>query len=248
MLQLDQHFLKDKETIRRAVLALHIDPEDIVLEIGPGKGAITLELAKQSKQVIAIELDRSFEPYLDKMPANVQVKYGNVLEELKYLRFNKIISNLPFSISEPFLKAMLSVNLDLAVLFVSKTFYELFSSESKWNIIARSFFDIVKIMDVSRDCFDPRPKTDSVLVKFKRRTDQLSPIEQLICELMLQSDKKLKNALMYSLSRVTKMTKKQAKTAITALDLPNLLEKNVDALSNEQFLSFYSQLSRMSIV
>ncbi len=237
---LDQHFLINKEVLKQIIKESKLKKKDIILEIGPGKGVLTKELTKKSK-VVAIEIDKDLKLELN----NLELIYGNALEIMDNLEFNKIISNIPYSISEPLFKKMLKLNFDLAILMVGKNFYEVLVDEkSKWNIISNIFFDIEKISDVSRDSFKPKPKTDSVILKFKNRKTKLNEFEKIIKEIVLQDDKKLKNAIMYALVRIKGLTKKQAKEIIFDYKLPpNIFEKNVDYLSNKQFYKLTKEIN-----
>src|SRR5436190_16083574 len=76
-----QHFLSDRHILQRIVRLAAIAPEDTVVEIGPGGGALTRELAAAAKRVIAIEIDRDLVPRLrSTMPDNVEIVEGDALE------------------------------------------------------------------------------------------------------------------------------------------------------------------------
>src|SRR6516165_6468616 len=75
-----QHFLTDPSILRRIVHLAQIDPEDTVVEIGPGAGSLTRALAASAKHVIAIEIDKDLVPQLrSSMPANVDIIEGDAL-------------------------------------------------------------------------------------------------------------------------------------------------------------------------
>lgn len=233
--QLDQHFLKDDEVIQKMIES--ITSEDTVLEIGPGKGAITKELAKKAKKVIAVELDETLKNLLKDLPDTIEIIYGNTLGLIDDLKFNKIVANIPFSISEPLFKKLVKLNFESAVLLIGKNFYDLLvSEENKLSVISKVFFDVEKISDVSRDAFEPEPKVESLLVKITKRKSELSQKEQIIKKLVQQDDKLIKNALMYAFMRVKNCTKKQAREEIIKINLSKeILEENVWHLSNEGF-------------
>lgn len=243
----DQHFINDIKIVKKSVKAADINSGDIVLEIGPGKGVLTKELAKSALRVIAIELDSSMNEFLSDLPENVRVKYGNALEIIDDTVFNKIVSNIPYSISEPLFKKMLKINFESAVLLVGSNFFELFSDkESKLSVISKVFFKIKKVCDVPRSSFDPAPRVDSVLVKFEKKIDW-DDYEKLVKEFVLQDDKKVKNALIYSFLRVKNLTKRRSKELINNLKLPfEFFDKNVDYLSNSQFELVCKEIKRLS--
>jgi len=243
--KLGQHFLRDEGMLSKIVEAALIKPDDVILEIGPGKGALTSLLAKNAKRIIAIELDESLKPCLDNLPSNVEVKYGNALELIRGVKLNKIIANIPYAISEPLLKKLFKADFELAILLIGKNFYNimLLSKDSKWSVITPIFFEINKIIDVPRQAFEPMPRVDSTLIKLSKRQSELSPAEKVIKELVLQEDKKLGNALITSFARVEKLTQKQAKEDVSKLKIElKLLEKRVMHLSNRQFLAVYNKI------
>lgn len=258
MNNLDQHFLKDSKIVQAMIKAGEINSNDIILEIGPGKGILTKEIALKAGKVIAIEIDERMSEYLNGLPDNVEIVYGNALDEMRRYSFNKIIASIPYSITEPLFKRMLCLKIDSAVLLTGMDFYELLNGKpdkkdalggkskeaaSKWAVIGKIFFDIKKIKKVPPSSFDPEPRVDSAIVLFKKRTKELNDAERMIKEIVLQDDKKTKNALMHAFMRVRAMTKRQARAAIAAMGLDTeTLDRNSDALSNEQFKTVIEKL------
>ena len=229
-MKLDQHFLIDEKVVNKIIEVSELKKDDFVLEIGAGKGALTKKL---KCKFVAVEIDKSFKEDLK----SFNVIYDDVLKVIDKLEFNKIIGSIPYYISEPLFKKMLKLDFELAVLLVGKNFYDvLLDKSSKWNLVCGLFFDVKKILDVPKEAFDPKPRTESVVLKFKKRDKKLSKEEEIIKEFVLQDDKKVKNALVYSLVRVKGLTKKEAKDIVYKLVPLNLLEKNVDYLSNKQFI------------
>jgi 16S rRNA (adenine1518-N6/adenine1519-N6)-dimethyltransferase len=230
----DQLFLTNKKVIEKAIKEAQLKKSDVVLEIGPGRGILTKELAKHSK-VIAIEIDKDLKLNIK----NVELIYGNALKLIDALNFNKIISNIPYSITEPLFKKLLKKEFELAILMIGKKFYKKIQENSKWSIIIPAFFKIKKITDVPKDSFTPKPKKDSVLIKIIPR-----PKNKIIHKLVLQSDKKVKNALL-KIFWDSGLTKRQAKAKLKELNIQkSLLEKRLDLLSNKEFELIYNKISK----
>jgi len=125
MKKLGQHFLVDEQVAGRETTYANIGKDDVVLEIGPGKGVLTQLLARDAKKVIAVEIDRFFvEELKNKMPSNVEVIHADVLKiDFNTLPlFNKIVSNLPFQISSPVTFKLLEYPFSKAVLIYQKDF------------------------------------------------------------------------------------------------------------------------------
>ena len=224
----DQHFLVDKGILSKIVESACLISKDKVLEIGVGDGRMTKELCSRSN-VIGVEIDRQFNVEDD----NLEMHYGNALELIDSLEFNKVVSNIPYSITEALFKKLIKRDLDLVVLLIGKNFYDLLLEDGKWGKIIPVFYKVEKICDVSKDCFDPKPRVDSVVVKLVPR-ESLNEKERLLKEFVLQDDKKVKNALREAFVRIKGMTKKEANLEVMKFPL-NLMDKNVDYLSNEEF-------------
>ena len=97
-----QHFLQDPNIINKIVAELNPKPHDIVIEIGPGKGALTFELAKKVQTVYAIEIDPLLVTHLNQnVPENVKIIHQDILDfDLREFSSDiKIIGNLPYNIT-----------------------------------------------------------------------------------------------------------------------------------------------------
>lgn len=241
----DQHFLVDQHILMTMVKHAHLDAADIVLEAGPGKGDITKHLAQHVKKIYAVEIDQSFKPYLDALPKNVEVLYGNILEKIDSIPCTKLVANIPFSLSEPLLKKIIKTNIARAVLLTGHNFFTVLSdSTSKLGKIVSLFFTVTKIMDIQKTAFSPKPRVLSALLVLERRTKPLTRQEQLLKEVVLQDDKKLKNGLLYGLTRRNHLTKNESRKKIAYLDIPaKMLENNIHALSTRQFQLLCERLS-----
>jgi 16S rRNA (adenine1518-N6/adenine1519-N6)-dimethyltransferase len=110
-----QHFISDRNLLQRIIDLAHIAPGDTVIEIGPGTGTLTRELAFAAKQVIAIEIDRDLIGALRRgMPRNVEIVEGDALEvDLETISnvsgdsFH-IVGNLPYNIATVLLRKFIA--------------------------------------------------------------------------------------------------------------------------------------------
>ncbi|MDP2926139.1 MAG: rRNA adenine N-6-methyltransferase family protein [Nanoarchaeota archaeon] len=232
---LNQFFIIKKEIINDIIKAGELKKQDIVLEIGPGKGGLTRELAKHVKKVIAIEKDESLKDSLTGLPENIDLIFQDAK---KYIlknpdSFNKIISSPPYNILEPLLHIMISMdNIDLIVLAVPKYFLE----NMEKNPIFSSFFEFKNIKEIKKEYFSPIPRIDSEIIKITKKKTETDK-EYLIKSLYDMQDIKLKNALRslfieYNHERKNQpLTKKQAKELINKLNIPKkILEKNISSI------------------
>ncbi len=244
---LDQHFLVDEAVINSLVEESKVGHSDVVLEIGAGKGALTKEIARRAKHVYAIEKDKSFRKSLSAMPKNVTILYGDALEEIKDLKFNVIISNPPFSMVEPLFKRLIFIRIEKAMLITGKSFLQLLSdAASKWHLIIPLFYDFRLVQMIGKDAFEPEPRTQAAFIEFTPRKAGLSENEKILREMILQGDKKLKNALVYSLLRIKKLTKKQASDKIAKLGVSDgVLYDRVWHISSEDFLEVARKIEKI---
>ena len=92
-----QNFLIDQNTISKIIKIIDPKKEDIILEIGPGKGAMTIPLSKRVKNIHAVEIDPMLFNYLNKKKLkNITLKNSDILKYNKFFNYNKIIGNIPY--------------------------------------------------------------------------------------------------------------------------------------------------------
>ncbi len=110
--RLGQHFLADRNIINKMIRMAHVDENDVILEIGPGLGEMTIGLARKAKKVLTVEIDRNLVEILKKKVMdypNVEVVKGDILKvdfnRLLHHEKNpvKVVANLPYQISTPLL-------------------------------------------------------------------------------------------------------------------------------------------------
>ena len=225
--QTGQHYMIDSDLIKFIVNNAELEKDDVVLEIGYGKGALTKELSKRCK-VIAIDIEEH------KFDAkNVTFVQGNILimfDELyeKYT-FNKIVANIPYNISEPLMKLIFKKHkeLELVVLTVGKNFSNIIAgTDTRMGLIASHMYDIELLRTVKPRSFSPPPRVDSEVILLEPKRDVLS---ELYSRLVLLDDRKLKNAL-------EKMFVDKTKRQVKELTNHPLFEKKLYELSNREFL------------
>ena len=229
---LDQHFMIDNELIKRIVDALEIKPDENVLEIGGGKGALTQELVKKTKKITVIELDASLSRFLRQRFPGVKIEYRNALEGDKF-EYEKIIGNLPYSICEPFMKKLLKSKFKMAILTVPKSFL----SDGLLKRIMRLFFRVKTLEFVHSSAFSPQPKTESkVIVVVPKKLRQKA---QVVKEVYVQKDKVLKNALREAYCKAYNMTKKESLKHLPEI---KFLNKKVYTLSANEWIDLLESM------
>lgn len=179
-----QHFLTDKNLIRKIVASAGVVPGDRVLEIGPGRGALTEGLIEAGAKVTAIEVDRDLSRLLkERFPDDstlkvieadaLKVSYAE-LSKAEGHRF-KLVANLPYNISGPILARFLKerVAFTIMVLMFQKEVAERIASRpgtksyGVLSVLSQAYTDVKIEFQVSRNLFSPRPKVDSSVVSFR---------------------------------------------------------------------------------
>lgn len=183
-----QNFLVEKNVVAKALKMGGIEAGDSVVEVGPGLGTLTGALLEAEATVYAVEKDAALVDYLKNGLAEEYGKHLNILEgdaveaplgglgKSTAVRGYKIVANLPYSITSPWLEKVLEEPLPkLMVLWVQKEAGDrlMASPGSKAFgaivIFLQSAFEITTKHKVSRHCFYPEPKVDSWLLGFKKK-------------------------------------------------------------------------------
>ena len=252
---LDQHFLVDKSIINLFVDSAELKPTDNVVEIGPGKCEISDIIAKRSGHLTCIEIDRNLEHFINVLKDkhdNVDVIYGNALN-VYIPPCDKIISALPYSITEPFIEKLLRCEFNMCILIVGKKFADAVVNKSltKLSLLTNSFFDVSKIMDITPDAFDPAPRVMSSMIRLvpvERDSLKFSFKRFIFREMFFHRERKLKNNLMEALIEFAKLhdkklTKKESKCIIEEYQIPKeTLNKLMENITNEEYELIYNTL------
>jgi 16S rRNA (adenine1518-N6/adenine1519-N6)-dimethyltransferase len=177
--ELGQHFLVDENILGVIGRLAELQPEDIVLEVGPGLGVLTRFLAPRVAHVHAVELDASLEPWLRDVGANVTLHLGDALRlDLATLApgATKLVANLPYNIATPLLVESLDglPDLELWCVMVQREVADrLFAKPSTKaygavSVLIQLVTRRIGLHPVSRTVFRPPPNVNSALVAFRR--------------------------------------------------------------------------------
>jgi len=184
---LGQNFLTDKNILQKIVMAAEVSDEDVILEVGPGAGALTQTLAAQAFQVMAVELDQTLLPILKETLqdyANVVVVHGDVMkiniqELMSYYPGKrwKLVANLPYYITTPVIMRFLEERIPLHSLTV------MVQREVAERMVAKpggkdfgmlsvsvQYYTIPQMVTiVPKTVFIPQPEVDSAVIRLEMR-------------------------------------------------------------------------------
>lgn len=245
----NQHFLIDQNIINKYLKLLNIKPNDVVVEIGAGKGVLTNYLKDVAKKLYVIEIDKRLKEYLDKID-NITVIYDNVLN-VDIPSCDKIVTSLPYNIIEPFTKKLINTNFKELYMLIGSNYVDdvLNNNINKLSIITNSYFNLTKLLEVLPSSFDIPPHTLSYVVKLEKKDfNSLSDIYKIYNLLYYYHDKKIKNSLKESLIKINNLTQKEAKKIISNLNIPeSILETKFEIISNEELKTLNKYLLNIMI-
>ena len=175
--RLGQNFLIDPNIIRKIVSLAALRPDDTVLEIGPGRGALTAGLCAEAGRVIAVEIDPQLQPQLQKTLGhcrNLDLRIGDALA-FPYDTLpprTVVVSNLPYYVSTPILFALLDAraHLDRLVLMLQTEVALRLAAKPNsedygvLSVLTQEAADVEVAFRVSANCFRPRPTVGSAVV------------------------------------------------------------------------------------
>lgn len=181
-----QNFLIDKNIIDGICDGADIGEEDGIIEIGPGIGVLTYEMAKRAGKVVSVEIDKTLIPVIEENMEEfdnfklinedvMEIDLGKLIEE-EFKGMNvKVVANLPYYITTPIIMKLLEENLkiDRIVVMVQKEVAERLSSvpgKKSYGAITLAvnyYSEAETILKVPRSVFMPSPNVDSAVVEFK---------------------------------------------------------------------------------
>ena len=185
--QRGQNFVIDANTVRRIVRDAGVDGDDVVLEVGPGLGSLTLALLAVARRVVAVEVDpalaaalpATIASYAPEQAEHFEVVQGDAMrvEDLPGPAPTALVANLPYNVSVPVLLHLLALlpSLEHGLVMVQAEVADRLAAPPGSKVYgvpsvkAAWYADVRRAGSVSRSVFWPAPNVDSGLVAWKRR-------------------------------------------------------------------------------
>ena len=211
-----QNFLVDDQIVNRIISTISPKKSDDIVEIGPGKGALTFPLLEHLDHLSVIEIDRDLISLLklkkqDKLTIYeadaLKFDYGLISNNLR------IVGNLPYNISSPLLFRLLSSKnqiIDMTFMLQKEVVDRIVASHGsktygRISVMMQAFFKVESMFTVPKESFDPQPKIESAILYLKTRTKPLTEniklLEKIVKISFSQRRKTLKNCLKSILSQ-----------------------------------------------
>ena len=227
--RLGQNFLIDKNVVKKVIKAAELHSKDIVLEIGPGIGALTKEIAKKAGKVTAVEKDpRMVETLRENLKGfkDIEIINKDILKyNFQFSKKYKIVANLPFYITAPVIRKFLESKYppEEMVLIVQKEVAQrICSKPPKMNILAVSvqFYAKPKIISyISKKSFWPCPKVDSAIIKIVPKKKFKDIDIDLFFKIVKAGFSHPRKQLANNLSKMLKLDKKEISSLLLKNDV-----------------------------
>ncbi|QUV96509.1 16S rRNA (adenine(1518)-N(6)/adenine(1519)-N(6))-dimethyltransferase RsmA [Chloracidobacterium aggregatum] len=195
-----QHFLRDRHLLARIVAAAQVGPDDLVVEIGPGRGALTEMLLERAAGVIAFELDRDLAAWLSVRFADRRwrLHVGDVLEaDLADCVAEagaawgltsapvKVVANVPYNLSTPIVEKLLAARhlwTDIVLMLQREVVWRLAAAPGTkdygyFSVVVQAACEVTRLFDVPPGAFHPPPKVMSSVVRLTPRPVAIVPPE-----------------------------------------------------------------------
>lgn len=212
-----QNFISDKNLIDKITNLVQITNDDLVIEVGPGNGALTINLVNKAKYVLIYEIDKELENVIN----NKLINYNNynliikdfldvdIDKEVKNYDYDNLVfvSNLPYYITTPIIKKFIDSNVlcDYMVVMVQEEVANRFCANvgskdyGSLSVFLQAFYDIKKELKVNRKLFNPIPNVDSAVVVMKKKEkikiDNIEFFKKFVRDCFRFKRKNLKNNL-----------------------------------------------------
>lgn len=253
-----QNFLTDTNLLAAIADDAEITENDTVVEVGPGAGTLTAELAKKAGRVIAYEIDRNLEPVLKERLegfSNVEVRFMDIMKESEEafaaLGNFKVVANLPYYITTPVTMFFLEKckNAESVTVMVQEEVAERFIAKagtSEYGAITASidyYGEAAITRRVNRKMFFPSPNVDSAVITIKKRQKYFPKSEELFLKTVkaafLMRRKTLSNNLMSAFG----MSRSEADEAIERAGLDKGIRG--ERLSTEEFVRLSDEIGKL---
>lgn len=264
---LGQNFLVDEEVIEAIVEGSGVGDDTLVIEIGPGTGALTVPLAERAGRVIAVELDERVIPGLRVKTfslGNVEIIHEDILKldlreiidrelEEHGLKEVRIVGNLPYYITTPIIMKLLEADTGAASItaMMQKEVGDRIAAEPGTKLSGaitysvHYYADVTPIVSAGRECFYPVPKVDSVVLRMDIRDEcPVHPAdEELFFRCIKAGFSQRRKTLLNSLMSLGDYEKTQIADALDKAGIAH--ERRAESLTMEEFAALADSLKEV---
>lgn len=252
-----QNFLTNQGVIERIIESLEATPDETVIEIGPGKGALTVPLLQRGCRVVAVEFDRNLIPALqERLGAreNFELVHADALstdfcEVIRPARTARVVANLPYNISTAILQRLIEQRNCLSEMIlmlqrevVDRITAEPGSSERGYlSVLVEAYCETEKLFDVAPGSFRPVPKVWSSVVRLSVRATPAADVKdetllwQIVSAGFAQRRKTILNNLRTAPSPLQEVVKNNGGASIVLCRAEVDLQRRAETLTLEEW-------------
>ena len=265
---LGQNFLSDIHIIEDIVDGSDIEPEDLVIEIGPGMGVLTAAAAERAGKVIAVEIDKKLIPILKETLAeydNVEIINADIMKTdlTEIVEANRpadggkvrVIGNLPYYITTPIIMKLLEESdpADSITIMMQKEVADRIKAGTGGKdygalTVAVGFYcTITHVADAPKEVFVPRPKVDSTVIRLDLRKE--CPVDLIDQKIFFETVKggfgQRRKTLLNSLTGVRGLPKPEIADALDAAGIDP--KRRAETLSLDEFAAVANEIARRAL-
>jgi 16S rRNA (adenine1518-N6/adenine1519-N6)-dimethyltransferase len=247
-----QHFLRDKRTIDRIIEALAPRPDETIVEIGPGTGALTAELIERAGRVIAVEFDNKLTPLLNDQFGsfpNFKLVMGDALttdfcREIEPAREARLAANLPYNISTAILQRLIEQRAcltEMVVMLQREVVDRIMappgsSDRGFLSVLIEAYCETERLFDVAPGAFRPPPKVWSSVIQLRfRTTDYTDLFWKTVSAGFAQKRKTILNNLRNAPEPLAEVLKRNGGASIVLCKANVELQRRAETLTIEEW-------------
>ena len=247
-----QHFLRDKRTIQRIIDALDPQPDETIIEIGPGAGALTTQLIERAGRVVAVEFDKKLAPLLTEQFAtfrNFKLVMADALTtdfcaEIAPAHEARLVANLPYNISTAILQRLIEQRAcirEMVVMLqrevVERMMAPAGSSERGFlSVLVEAYCETEKLFDVGPGAFRPPPKVWSSVVRLGFREGSYTELFwETVSAGFAQKRKTIFNNLRAASGELAEVLKKNGGASIVLCKAEVELQRRAETLTIDEW-------------
>jgi len=207
-----QNFIIDNNTINKIIKIINPQKNEHLIEIGPGRGALTIPLLNKVKYITAIEIDPLLVQFLkDKNKLNLKIENEDFMNwEVSFKGKRRVFGNLPYYISSPIIFKLINNEKfnEIIIMLQKEVGLRMLANPnskdySRMSVMVQTFCDVKYETDISKNIFNPIPKVNSCIISLKRKKNNINfhKYSDYIRHAFQHKRKKIKNNLKKHLNK-----------------------------------------------
>jgi len=222
--KLGQNFLIDKNILAQIIQASELTKDDVVLEIGPGIGTLTRELAIVAKKVVAIEKDKNLASILEKTLPSIEVLQQDVLTSDLSIKNYRVVANLPYNIALPIIRKFIEHKnppKEMILMLQKEVARKICAQKSSLPKIAIELYAKTKILFyVPKESFFPIPKVDGAVIKISNIQKNVPKVDKnLFFKILKAGFAHPRKTILNNLSKKLEIEKQETKKWLEKCDI-----------------------------